>query len=112
MTRTPLHHIVSTLAALALVSVFANSPASAQNRVKDANATTQESLSKKAAKGLATKKGSQTGTSHSTRESKGLTTQQRPPVACDCTNCSAEHCQTGSGFLETQRKDLTKNWGG
>jgi hypothetical protein len=24
---------------------------------------------------------------------QGLTAQSAPPLACDCTNCSAEHCQ-------------------
>ena len=35
------------------------------------------------------------------------------PVPCDCTNCSAEHCQPpgpGPSPLQTYRKDLTRNF--
>jgi hypothetical protein len=37
-----------------------------------------------------------------------LTTKTKQPVACDCTNCSAEHCQPKRVPTETLSLNYTK----
>jgi hypothetical protein len=80
MTRTAIRHSLSALAAVALVSTFANSPTSAQGVPAGWENFTLNG------------QGAPHATVKKPRTPKGLITQRRPPVACDCTNCSAAHC--------------------
>jgi hypothetical protein len=95
MTRTAIRHTLSALATAVLVSAFASSPASADERqhtileptLKSSQATVSGST--KTPKGLATKKG------HSQRAQRGRNEYSSPggkPVPCDCSNCSSVQC--------------------
>jgi hypothetical protein len=96
MTRTSLHHTLTALAAAALVSAFALSVSAEPQSfpiLDDVPPIIKVNPKSK---------------SHSVREPKRLTTQRRRPVACDCTNCSADHCQgswVGFGFIHMSGVD-------
>jgi hypothetical protein len=81
MTRTAIRYMLSALAAVALVFAFAGRVSAEPQSypiLKDVPSIMKASPKSKP---------------RSARQPKGLATQQRPPVACDCTNCSAAHCQ-------------------
>jgi hypothetical protein len=86
MTRTAIRHTLSALAALAVVTAFATSPVSAQSDVS--NKQEMEYLKQE-------KRGA-------TNKPNKFTTKQRRPVACDCTNCSADHCNRNPNNLQIQ----------
>jgi hypothetical protein len=92
MTRTLLRTTKGAMLSVAvlLTLAFMNTPASAQwipthHNVWEANQMFDVLGANRPKQGLATKK--------PTAKPKGfVVTKRRQPVACDCTNCSAEHC--------------------
>ena len=92
MTRSTTRYTLVALAAIALFAAFASSPASADKRQNTdydyAMITIDRNLGQETPKGFATK--------------------QRRPLACDCTNCSAQHCPQHYpyGWAETLEVDL------
>jgi hypothetical protein len=108
MTRIAIRRTLFALAAVALVSAFVavgSSPALSDQQgtilshnLKSSQAVINGPRQPNTPKRLAAKKGTLNGQGapHATvkkpRTPKGLITQRRPPVACDCTNCSAAHC--------------------
>ena len=81
MTRAFFPHTLSALAVVALVSAFTGNSASAQSDSGQFNSQINNMMNNN----LNFNPGKPTP--------KGLATKQKRPVACDCTNCSAEHCQ-------------------